>query len=164
MTALRGPSAPPAPRCLCSRTCHATPPRRQGTGHAPNSMMGTTSADGPLAAHQARPCRRPPQTRGLHAVSALAAGSNLRGTGDMESRGRGALAPETTCFQARRAGRLPRTAPADAGRVVFAPCPRCHSGNVSPHSTPGPRQLPGRAEAGTSEVASKLMLVLSLEN
>jgi len=130
----------------------------------PNPVMGTTSADYPLAVRPAGPCWRPPQVRGLRrGVRACHRPESSR------SRGRGAVSarrPRASRCQAqagfqgeapcrRRRGRLRSPA---AG----APSPVSPRGSESTELAPeAPRAGPRR---GWAEVANELMLVLSLEN
>lgn len=75
--------------------------RGQGPGHAPNSMMGTTSAGYPPAARLAGP-PGPPRRRGSGVVSStcrLPASLNPLGTSGLgKPRVWGRLPPETACF------------------------------------------------------------------
>lgn len=81
----------------------------------------------------------------------------------MESRGRGALAPETACFPAQRAGRFQgrplRTQAQTSSLPALTSRRECESAQ---HSRDPAAPRPGAGDG--REVASKLMLVLSLEN
>lgn len=117
----------------------------------PNSVMGTTSADYPLAVRPAGPCWRPPQVRGLRCgVCACHQPESSR------SRGRGAVSarrPRASRCRGEGGPASKQRPLADAGVVTFTalrpePSPRCHRGEVSPWSRRRRHPGPGRGGDG----------------